>query len=191
VTVDKLIEGINSFVSAASDGGRRAQAVVAGLMDVLAGPERVRMRKINDPSRRVPGDVAVASKANDKDWERILEVRDKQITREDLITLADRAASSDIGEVTMVAIAAGQSDIPIGEVRKWAAQRGVSLWLVREWDTFVRQLLHWGPTPTLVSAKQVPARVLKRLIQLEVSESTVSDWEAFFHSTRQDDCRET
>src|SRR5262249_43338290 len=97
--------------------------------------------------------------------------------------LAERAAGSGIHEVTMVAVAAGQSDIPITEVRKWAAQRGVSLSCVREWDTFIRHLLLWARTPTLVAAKQVPAYVLDRLIQLEVPESTVTDWDALFPST--------
>ena len=185
VTVDDLITRITSFVSEDSDGGKRAQAVVAGLMDALAGPDRVKTQKVNNPSRKVPGDVAVESAGDDDEWERILEVRDKPVSREDLITLASRTADAGVGEAIMVAVAAGQSDIPIDEPRKWAAQRNVSLSFFRDWPTLVRQVLLWAPDPTLHAAKQLPAFVLDRLMALEVPETTANRWSALFNSSEE------
>lgn len=182
VTVDDLVARIATFVSEDSDGGKRAQAVVAGLMDVLAGPDRVKTQKVNNPSRKVPGDVAVESAGDDEEWERILEVRDKPVTREDLITLASRTADAGVGEAIMVAVAAGQPEIPIDEPRKWAAQRNVSLSFYRDWSTLVRQVLLWAPAATLAAAKQVPAFVLDRLMALEVPEATANRWSALFAS---------
>jgi hypothetical protein len=182
VTVDDLIARIGAFIAADSDGGRRAQAVVAGLMDILAGPDRVQTRRINDPSRKVPGDVAVVSARDDEDWERVLEVRDKPVSREDLITLASRVAEAGIGEAIMVAVAAAQPELPIDEARKWSAQRAVSLSFFREWGPLVRQVLLWAPMPTLEAAKLVPTYVLDRLVALEVPEATASAWAGLFQT---------
>ena len=54
---------IQALVEDASENGRRAQAVVAGLMDAFAGAERVESGRVNDPSRRHPGDVCVRAAA--------------------------------------------------------------------------------------------------------------------------------
>jgi hypothetical protein len=180
VTVDDLIARIQAFVAGGSDGGRRAQAIVAGLLDVLAGPDRVHTRKINDPSRKVPGDVSVASPRDDEDWERVVEVRDKPVSREDLITLASRVAEVGIGEAMMVAVAAGQPALPLDEARKWAAQRDVALSLFTDWGALVRQVLLWSPIPTLKAVRLVPSYVLDRLMGLEVPKATAETWTALF-----------
>jgi hypothetical protein len=60
VTPDRLIAIIESFASADSEGGKRAQAVVvAGLMDLFDGAERVATTRVNDPDRQIRGDVGV------------------------------------------------------------------------------------------------------------------------------------
>ena len=180
VTVDDLIAKVMAFVSQDSEGGRRAQAVVAGLMALLSGADRVKSRGINDPSRTVPGDVAVCTSSDPASWERILEVRDKPVSHQDLIILASRAMDAGIGEATMVAIAASQPDIPMGEPRAWAAQRGVALSLYTKWAPLIREVLLWGPTPTLSGATQVPAFILNRLVALQVPEATATAWTDLF-----------
>ena len=60
-TPEELLSSIVEFVNENSEGGRRAQAVVAGLMDAFAGQERVESGRINDPSRKHPGDVCIVS----------------------------------------------------------------------------------------------------------------------------------
>ena len=57
VSIPDLVEKIEKLVAGASEGGKRAQAVVAGLMDVFAGEARVdaraRERSVAvDPRRR-------------------------------------------------------------------------------------------------------------------------------------------
>jgi hypothetical protein len=56
---DHLAECIARFVTENSEYGRRAQAIVAGMLDVFAGPQNVVSGRINDPSRHHPGDVCV------------------------------------------------------------------------------------------------------------------------------------
>lgn len=178
VAIDDLIEHIVAFVAQESDGGKRAQAIVAALMDILVGPDRVVTSRINDPSRSAPGDVLVRSTTGG--WERTLEVRDKPIDHNDLINLASRAAAKDVHEVTMVAVAARQPQIDSTEAQAWAAQRDVCLTVFLKWDCLIRQVLLWGPTPSLQAAKDLPALVLERLISLEVPVTSADSWAEFY-----------
>ena len=86
-----------------SEGGRLAQAVVAGLMDTFAGPERVESGRVNDPSRRHPGDVCV--RAVDADvWEKAFEIRDKPVSMSDVQIFGDKCVSMGAREAAVVAV---------------------------------------------------------------------------------------
>lgn len=62
-TAIQLARVIREFVAADSEGGKRAQAAVAGLIDAATGDSgRVIVARINDPDRRAPGDVSVRSR---------------------------------------------------------------------------------------------------------------------------------
>lgn len=175
ITPKALIRATIMFVREASEGGRRAQAVVAGLMDLFAGPARVDVRRVNDPSRSVPGDVNVHAAKGDG-WERVLEVRDKAITREDLYVLVSKCATAGIAEAIMVAVAPTQTSVPIDEAQAWAAERGVSLTLFFDWVTLIRETLFWSSAPQLSGAKRVASLIEQRLIDLEASESALDRW---------------
>ncbi|MBV8882868.1 MAG: restriction endonuclease, SacI family, partial [Chroococcidiopsidaceae cyanobacterium CP_BM_RX_35] len=76
--------------SPASDSSRKPSANHASFStsreksDLFAGPERVETSRINDPDRHFPGDVGVRSDAEEYQWERVLEVRDKSVTIADV-----------------------------------------------------------------------------------------------------------
>jgi hypothetical protein len=72
-----LASFITDFVKENSEGGKRAQAVAAGLLGVFAGSERIVSDRINDPDRHLPGDVGIKRTDNPKLWEKVFEVRDK------------------------------------------------------------------------------------------------------------------
>lgn len=185
VTVDQLVGAIEQLVAADSEGGRRAQAVVAALMDVFAGDGRVDARRVNDPSRSVPGDVNVRA-AGGEGWERVLEVRDKPITREDLYVLVRKCQETAVSEAVMVAVAPSQPAVPVAEARSWAAERGVALTVITSWDAMVRQALLWAPTPQLEGAAMLPALVEQRLIELEVSAEALSLWTSLLPKAESD-----
>lgn len=175
VSVSGLTECIETLVRGASEGGRRAQAVVAGLMDVFAGSDRVEARRVNDPSRSVPADVNV--RAADGSWERVFEVRDKAVSREDLYHLVRKCLDFEVEEAVMVAIAPSPDLSLLEEARWWAAERGVLLTLFSDWSSLVEQALHWSSTPGLRAATLVPIRVEERLIEVEASEVAVRTWQ--------------
>lgn len=177
ISVPAIIESIKALVSASSEGGRRAQAIVAALMDIFAGRDRVDARRINDPSRTVPADVNVRC-AEGVGWERVFEVRDKAVSREDLYLLVSKCIGAKVGEAVMVAIAPSPSMSLLDEAGAWAAERGVTLTVFSDWATLVHQVLHWGPLPTLEGVSELPGRIEERLIELEVSEEALALWNA-------------
>ncbi|HEX8241719.1 MAG TPA: restriction endonuclease, SacI family [Allosphingosinicella sp.] len=184
ISLQALLESIGTLVST-SEGGRRAQAVVAALMDIFAGVERVDARRINDPSRTVPADVNVRRSDGDG-WERVFEVRDKPVSREDLYLLANKCRLSRVDEAVMVAIAPSPSMSLLDEARAWAIERGVTLTVVSDWSTLVTQALHWGPLPTLQGAAELPGRIEQRLIELEVAEEALSLWASLIGRDQRD-----
>lgn len=179
VSVNQVIEAIETLIADGSEGGRRAQAVVAALMDVFAEEGRVDARRVNDPSRTIPADVNVRAASGDG-WERAFEVRDKPVTREDLYLLVSKCAEAGVGEAVMVAIAPAPEIKLLAEARAWAAERGVSLVLLSDWPALVRQALHWGPMPTLLAASLLPGRVEQRLIEVEASAEALALWSELF-----------
>jgi hypothetical protein len=88
ITPDELIVAVQRLVSADSEGGRRAQAAAAGLLDVFAGTGRVQSGRVNDPSRHYPGDVAVlaadTAEGGADAYEKAFEVRDKPVRFSDV-----------------------------------------------------------------------------------------------------------
>lgn len=177
VSIPDLIADIEKLIAGNSEGGRRAQAVVAGLMDVFAGPGRVVSGRVNDPSRSMPADVNVKTESGDG-WERIFEVRDKAVSREDLYHLVRKCQDFEAAEAVMVAIAPNPDMSLLDEARRWAAERGVALTLFNDWPSLVEQALHWSATPALKGAALVPGRIEQRLIEVEASEEAVATWQA-------------
>lgn len=175
ISVPALVASIATLVGASSEGGRRAQAVVAALMDVFAGVDRVDARRVNDPSRTIPADVNVR-RTGAEGWERVFEVRDKAVSREDLYLLVNKCIGGHVDEAVMVAIAPSPSMGLLDEARAWVAERGVSLSVRSDWATLVGEALHWAPKPTLDGACELPVRIEQRLIELEVSAEALALW---------------
>jgi len=96
LTPEALTRAIAQLVRENSEGGKRAQAAAAGLVDVFAGPERVESGRINDPSRHYPGDVAVRAERDQDAWEKASEVRDKPVSRSELKIFGKKCADTGV-----------------------------------------------------------------------------------------------
>jgi hypothetical protein len=175
ISLAYLIKAIGALVEENSEGGRRAQAVVAGLMDIFAGEDRVDARRVNDPSRTIPADVNVR-KAVGEGWERAFEVRDKPVSREDLYLLVTKCLASGVDEAVMVAIAPSPPIKLLEEAKAWSAERGITLTVFSEWSDIIHQALLWGPMSSLAGAALLPGRIEQRLIDAEVSEGALFLW---------------
>jgi SacI restriction endonuclease len=174
-----LLVRIDSFVREDSEGGRRAQAVAAGLMDVVEGEENVKTGRINDPDRNFPGDVAAYTRpAQGKERKiiRALEVRDKAISESDLLVFASKAAGFAVARAGILAVAPNQRPLSIVGAQAEAAAEGVNLELFIGWTAFVRQLFFWLRGDAADPVNDAHERIYKRLVELECSSGAQKVW---------------
>jgi len=177
ITPDRLVAAIKRLVLENSEGGRRAQAVVAGLMDVFAGSERVESGRINDPSRHYPGDVCVRSALDPETWEKAIEVRDKPVSESDVQIFGKKCVDMGVRESALVMVSDKQKPLDGAALTQWANGFGLGLTLFHGWDEFVDQALFWSEQPKPVAASLAIGFIHERLIAVEASPEAVSLWQ--------------
>lgn len=179
-----LAEAIRGFVDSDSEGGKRAQASVAGLMDAFAGPDRVISSRVNDPSRRSPGDVCVRSLEDPQTWEKALEVRDKSVSTSDILIFARKCAQENIRESAVVAVARSQPALEARKLAKVAEQYGIGLTVFSSWRSFVDQVLFWSPDPQPVAATRAAKYIHERLFSIGAEPDTIELWASTIRSAQ-------
>lgn len=182
ITPLRLAEVIQEFVAADSENGKRAQAAVAGLFDVFAGPESVESGRINDPSREYPGDVCVRASRVDEDdeddiWIKAVEVRDKPVSTTDVQIFGKRCADMGVRDAAVVMVSEHQEALDPEEIASWATGYGIGITLFRGWPGLVEQVLYWSEAPKPVAAAQAVRRIHERLIAVEATSDALSLWE--------------
>ena len=177
ITPDRLADVIAQFVEEDSEGGRRAQAVVAGLMDLFAGTDRVETGRINDPSRKYPGDVCVRAAADAAVFEKAIEVRDKPVAVSDVQIFARKCIKMDVQEAALVIVSTRQELLDQAALTAWANELGIGLTIFRGWPDFVDQALFWSQLPKPIAACQAVASIRKRLIGVEARPEAVTLWQ--------------
>jgi SacI restriction endonuclease len=177
VSLDELTSMIEAFITQDSEGGKRAQAVVAGLLDVYAGNGRVDAGRINDPSRHYPGDVVVYID-DEKGLEKAFEVRDKPVSVSDVLIFAQKALEYNLREVAVVAVSPRQLPLDGVVLHNWAAQNMVTITLFYGWHQIVSQVLFWSARQGPLAAGEAMFSIHRRLIEVEVSEIGANWWAA-------------
>ena len=104
ITPSNLPEFIRQFVLEDSEYGRRVQAIVAGLIDVFVSSDRVESGRINDPSRKHPGDVCVRSLDDLSLFEKAIEVRDKPVQETDVQIFGRKCVEMNVQEAALVMV---------------------------------------------------------------------------------------
>jgi hypothetical protein len=179
--VERLADIIEEFVRERSDTGRRAQAVVGGLLDVVYGPERVRVGGIHEPDRQAPGDVAVQCRElslGGSPYDRVFEVRDKPVPPHAVLMTVEKIAEAGVPKATLVAIAGNQPQLNISDLRMQATDRGVWLTIYTHWSTLVQSVLPGAEGSEAALIERAVGRIRARLIELEAPGDTVESWDA-------------
>ena len=171
-----LSDAIHEFVGIDSEGGKRAQASVAGVMDAFSGPDRVVSGRVNDPSRRSPGDVCVRSLEDPETWEKALEVRDKAVSMPDILIFARKCAQENVREAAVVAVARSQAALDPLKLLEGAEQYGIGLTVFESWQSFVEQALFWSPDPQPVAAKRAATFIHERLFSIGAEPAAIELW---------------
>lgn len=172
----QLLYSIKSFVSESSEGGKRAQAVAAGLMDAWASPDRVESGRINDPSRHYPGDVCIYTDADKHEIEKAIEVKDKIIKLSDIQIFGKKCLEMGVKEAAVLMTNSDQKTIDQNEVTEWAEQFGINITLFHGWDVYVTQALFWSETPSTEASTFAANRIHLRLIEIQAAENSIAMW---------------
>lgn len=171
-----LADLISRFVRDDSERGKRAQAVVAGLVDVFAGPDRVESGRINDPSRRHPGDVCVRAASGEGAWEKAIEVRDKPVSSSDVFVFGKKCIDMGVREAAVAMFSERQQLLDEQALQRWAGEFGIGLTLFYGWTAFVEQALFWSELPKPVAAGRAATHIHERLVAVEASSRGVELW---------------
>lgn len=178
ISYGDLIEKIARFVRDNGERGKRAQAVVAGLLDVQSGPARVMVAQIHDPDRRFPCDVGVRFADQPKALERTFEVRDKPVPESDIFHIVNKCISAGVTKVGVVAVSGAQALFDLKVVQEWAWKQGVVLGIFVGWREFVHYALFSSPLPGDATVGAAFRAIFERLKQLEVSRAGIDAWKA-------------
>lgn len=176
----EVSEIITRFVAENSEGGKRAQAVVAGLLDLFAGSDRVLSGRINDPDRHLPGDVGIRNRDNPETWEKVFEVRDKAVSNEDVYLFIQKAIENGVKEAAVACAHSTQDKLDIKEIGIWAKERNSAITFYLGWSEFIEQIAFWSEKPQSEGLKELPKLVYDRLVEIEASEEAIETWVNLF-----------
>jgi len=176
LTYMEFAERIAAFVAADSEGGRRAQALTAGLLAMRFGDDRVLSKGVNDPDRRLPGDVGVLNSTDTALFDMVFEVRDKPVSVSDVRVFAEKAIAAKISRAGLVAVSGIPDAATLREQIAYAAQRGVALTVFPSWAVLLRDLLVWSNRPLAEAIDAAHRAVDKQLRSIEASAVAVQRW---------------
>ena len=163
------------FVQAESEGGRRAQAVTAGIFDVVYG-EGVLVARVNDPDRHFPGDVAVSASSGSGSVSRAFEVRDKPVRDTDLYHFVAKAADRGVSRAAVVAVSPKQGAVSLQQVEQFAAERGVTFKYLEGWSALLNDALFWADEDPIAMLEGAGGSILARLEEIEASPESIDEW---------------
>lgn len=172
----ELLAQTEVFIDANPEGGRRGQAFVAAAFD-LASPN-VRSIRVNDPSRRMPGDVQVLQQGAPA---LAIEARQKPVTAEDVALFAESLREGDVASGLVAMLDPDQDELDATGVLE-AAERdsGVFVWLGYGVFEILGAAAVWCGCPLDQVLLEFPRRMAERLEEIEVSTAALQSWEQIF-----------
>lgn len=171
VGLSDLVAVTARFVVQDPEEGRRGQAMVAAGLD-LVYPE-VTTSNVHASDRRLAGDVFVREGAQPRIG---VEVKQKAVTRDDVLGYAAACARGEIRQAVYVAIAPAQPALPWDEiVADAAAASGVALIIITSPASFLAFVAALAPDVDHF-VKGFPGRMLARLEELDASHEGREQW---------------
>ncbi len=174
-----LVAALDKLVGSKSENGKRAQAAAAGVLDAVYGSARVDTGsgKINDPSRKRPGDVCVLCTDSTEEYELSFEVKDKPVDDTDIKRFVRNALSSyKVFDFGYLALASNQPQLNDDEIINWAEERGATVSIFYNWRDFLRQAIFWAPEAALQLTVESSVHVAERLQEIEASAEALDLW---------------
>ena len=177
-----LLKVIQVFVANNSEGGKSAQAITAGILDVYSSPDLVMTGRINDPSKNRPGDVCLFSDGSMSYLEKAFEVKDKPMSLSDIYIFGRDCVSKGAKEAAVVMSHEGQEKVDIATLNAWAEKRGITITLFLGWEELLKQSLFWSRSPTSELVNQAVKRIRARLNAIQISKEGLSLWDKMINN---------
>ena len=177
LTQSGLVAIIDRFVAEDSEGGRRAQAVVAGMLDAAYGEKHVVVGVINDPDRHAPLDVSVTGDQNV--FIVAFEVKDKPVSEYHVrLTVEKTVKGHALRNLAFVAVSKQQQTRDFDPIVLWAARHGVKLTMFLDWSTLFAACKCFAPALNDLFEGRVFRRLLARAAVLGVAPMALEDLRA-------------
>lgn len=166
----ELVELIQRFVKADSEGGKRAQAAAAALLDAAYGKSNVIVGRINDPDRRSPLDVSVTNPSNE--FQIAIEVKDTPVRDHHIRSSIEKTLRDHhLHNIVVVAISSKQTTRSFDGTIQWAAKRGAKLAVLFEWRSLFDAMKCYAPSDGQVFEGKVFRNLLRRAEEIGVTNS--------------------
>lgn len=178
ISYSEFADDIQSFVLESSEGGKRAQAIVAGLLAARFGSSRIASSVVNDPDRNLPGDVGLRDAADADKWAMLFEVRDKPVTISDIRIFAEKTIEAGCPRAGMVAVGKSQPTLDLDGETAFAARHGLLLIYFEGWFELIYSLLFWDEEriPEMLDAAH--SAIYEQLVSIEATVEAVEQWNA-------------
>jgi hypothetical protein len=176
ISMQSLLERTEDFVISKPEGGRRGQAFVAAAFDLAWSS--VRSSRINDPSRRFPGDVQIL---DGPVTILAVEVRQKEVSYIEALQFAETARNGDVRCGLMVMLAPDQQRFDELDLFMDAeSMHGITLDTIYGVQGMLISAAVWCGKPLTYVLAEFPRRMVTRLEEIDADEAAVKRWASSF-----------
>lgn len=176
VSMKDLIEQTEDFVTSDPEGGRRGQAFVAAAFDLAS--RHVRSSRVNDPSRRFPGDVQVLDGVVAV---LAVEVRQKVVSHIEALQFAETLRKAAVATGLVAMLDPGQHELDVYDLLVDAETlHGVTLGVAYGVQDVLVSAAIWSGKSLAAVLSDFPQRMLARLEEIDTSRAGVGQWAQLF-----------
>lgn len=167
-----LVERTETFVLEKPEGGRRGQAFAGAVCDLVFA--NVRGSRVNDPSRRFPGDLQIL---DGTEIVMAVEVRQKTVTHIEAVQFAEALAKFEVSLGLMAMLDPEQSELdPYDLMTDAETLHGVTLVPIYGVQSLFMSASIWAGMPLPAVIAQFPKLMASRLERIEASPEALAEW---------------
>jgi hypothetical protein len=165
-----IVELTEKFMYQNLEGGKRPQGIVAAVFDMVFCD--VRTSRVNAPSRDYPGDVKVFI---DNQFIMSTEVRAKPVFEFEVLQFAEALVRSGVRRGAIVALDTSQESLDEALVQV-SRETDILLTAFYSLPDLIVEALMWSPYSLETILGELPARITKRLAEMEISQQSLRQW---------------
>ncbi|MEV4117845.1 restriction endonuclease, SacI family [Micromonospora sp. NPDC049645] len=169
----QIVTAAKSFVLEDPERGGRGQALAAAALSLIWAD--VRTGKINDPSRHWPGDVHVFQAA-EKNPMVAIEVKQREVTEDEVWAFTRRCANQGIKNVMYVALSPGQQDGGGLDASRVARELDCVFTWIYGVEELIFHAFAWSPRGVKVNIRNLARGMVMRMVEVGLPVSTQKRW---------------